>query len=228
MNRVVPILCVIVACELVAASALLWWWAVNPPPVPPPEHPRPDLSVLDSVTAGEIREWQELVARDTAKDWLNLAEIYVMYGYFAEADLCCRRSIELNPKSRESRFLTYYWWGAALYRLGRTEEAAATFRDAIPYAQGQEVSVCWYCIGLNMLREEKVTEAESEFRTAEDFFPADYELARILVRSGRAEEAVPILDHLIVIQPKTQKFFQLRARAAQALGDFEAVADFQE
>jgi tetratricopeptide (TPR) repeat protein len=226
MNRVVPIFCVIVACELVAASALLWWWAVNPPPVPPPEPPRPDLSVLDSVTAGEIREWQELVSRDTAEDWLNLAEIYVIYGYFAEADLCCRRSVELNPKS----FYTYYVWGTSLYRLGRTEEAAAKFRDAIPYAQGSPdgVSSCWYCIGLNLLREEKVTEAESAFRTARDFFPADYELARILVRSGRAEEAVPILDRLIVIQPKTQKFYQLRARAAQALGDSEAVADFRE
>ena len=224
MNRVVTILCAMVACELVAASALFAWLAVYPPPVPPPEPPRPDLSVLDAVTAGEIRDLQDRVQRDMAEDWHSLAKIYLMYGFFAEADLCFRRVVELNPKS----FNTYFWWGTALHRLGRTTEAAQTFLAAIPLAQGLWVDICWYGIGLNLLREEKVIEAEKAFRTGGDFFPAEYELARILVRSGRAKEAVPMLDHLIAVQPETQNFYQLRARAALALGDLKAVTGFQE
>ncbi len=221
MNRAVPILCVVVAAELVGAAALLGWWAVAPPsPSAAPEPPRPEMSFLDSVTAAEIRQRQAEVAADRAEDWRALAEIYVLYGFFAEADVCCRRAAALDPSS----FWTYFWWGTALSRLGETEASSEKFRAAVDVAEGPLADVTWYCIGLNLLREENPSEAETAFRTAPGYPPADYELAKLLVRSDRAAEAVPLLDHLIENHPQRQKYYQLRSRAARQPGDRDAAA----
>ncbi len=222
MNRAVPILCVVVAAELVGAAALLGWWAVAPSSPPAPEPPRPEMSFLDSVTAAEIRERQEQLAADRAEDWRALAEIYVLYGFFAEADVCCRRAAALDPDS----FWTYFWWGTALSRLGETQASSEQFRAAVEVADGPLADVTWYCIGLNLLREENPQDAEKAFRTAPGYAPADYELAKLLVRSDRAADAVPLLDRLIQDHPQRQKYCQLRSHAARQLGDSEAAADF--
>jgi tetratricopeptide (TPR) repeat protein len=221
MGKTVAILCTLVACELVMGAALLGWWAVSPTA----SLPRPDLSHLDAVSAREVRQrQQQVVTSDRADDWRSLAESYVLYGFFAEADACCRRAAALDPQE----FWTYLWWGAALSRLGRTTDSTATFRAAIPYAEGPLADVCRYCIGLNLLREEQPDDAEAAFRTAMGYAPADYELAKLLVRSGRAAKAAPILDGLIARHPQTEKYLQLRARAARLLDDPDAALDFQD
>ncbi len=222
MSRAVPILCVVIAAELVGAAALLGWWGVAPSSSPAPEPPRPEMSFLDSVTAAEIRERQAQVTTDRAEDWRALAEMYVLYGFFAEADICCRRAAELDPDS----FWTYFWWGTALSRLGETEASSEKFRAAVNVAEGPLVDVTWYCIGLNRLREENPHDAEQAFGTAPGYAPADYELAKLLVRSNRAAAAVPLLDRLIKDHPQRQKYYQLRARAARQRGDPDAAAEF--
>ena len=96
MKRILKILSVVVACELVAAGLLLAW------PTPfqyGPQPPRPDLSHLDSMTVREIHRRQQRVHSGRAADWQDLAEIYVLYGHFAEAVFCCQRSAEMNPES---------------------------------------------------------------------------------------------------------------------------------
>lgn len=222
MNRPVAILCVVVAIELLGAVATVGWWTWSSAPMPAP--PLPDLSPLDRVTAAEIQQRQQRVTSGRAEDWRALAEIYVLYGYFAEADACCHRAAELNP----NEFWTWLWWGTALSRLGKTGESSEKFRRAIPLAEGPLGDVCRYCIGLNLLREENPEEAEAVFRSAKGYAPAEYELAKLLARSGRGADAVKLLDGLIAAHPQTEKYLQLRARAARGLGDNVAAGVFQD
>lgn len=224
MSRPVVILSAVIACELLVAACLVGWWAHSDSTTTVPAPPRPDLTFLDSVTAEEIRGRQDAVAADQAEDWRALAEIYVLYGFFAEADICCRRAAELDPES----FWTHLWWGTTLSRIGDTKASTEKFRAGIPHAEDALADVCRYCIGLNLLREEDALEAEAAFRTAMGYAPADYELAKLLVRSDRSEEAVPILDGLIANHPQTQKYYQLRSRAARRLGDLDAGDKYQD
>ncbi|MGD9853720.1 MAG: tetratricopeptide repeat protein [Planctomycetaceae bacterium] len=219
MSKISPILYVLIACELVLAAALIGWWTAGSPSAL-----QPDLGFLDPVSAQAVRERQARVATGGADAWRDLGEIYVLYGLFTEAEACCRRAAALDPEA----FGTYLWWGTALSRLGRTAESSDAFRAAIEHAKGSLADVCRYFIGTNLLREENPREAETAFRAAPEFPPAQYELAKLLFRSDRAAEAIPILDGLIAAHPDREKCLQLRARAARAAGDVDAADSFQE
>ena len=69
------------------------------------------------------------------------------------------------------------------------------------------------------VKDKDVDKAESAFREAGDFLPAQRQLAHLLVRSNRATEAMAILDRLVTLHPNEVTFYQLRARARDALGD---------
>jgi len=224
VNGIIRMLCILVTCEMVVATAVITRWSLSPHSGPGLQPPRPDLAFLDSVTAQEIRDRQKQVTSDRADDWRSLAEIYVLYGFFNEASICCRRAAALDPEA----FWTYLWWGTALSRLGITSESTEKFLAGIPYAEDSLADVSWYCIGLNLLREENPHDAENAFRTSPGYAPADYELAKLLVRSDRVFEAVPILNRLIEDHPETEKYYQLRARSARLLGNWDLSADFED
>ena len=224
MNRIIRMLWILVACETVVATVVVGWWYFFPHSTPRPQPPRPDLTLLDRVTAREIRDRQEQVTSDRADDWRALGEIYVLYGFFDEARICCQRAAALDPES----YWTYLWWGTALSRLGATSESTEKFRAGIPYAEDALADVSWYCIGLNLLREENPHDAETAFRRVPGYAPADYELAKLLVRSDRVADAVLILNTLIRNHPETEKYYQLRARAARLLGDLNSCAHFED
>jgi tetratricopeptide (TPR) repeat protein len=224
MTRIIRVLVILIAGEMLMASIILGWWTDSPDLPSAPDVPRPDLTFLDAVTAQEIRHRQEKATEDNADGWRSLAEIYVLYGLFAEADISARRAATLDPHD----FWTYLWWGTALSRLGDTTKSTEKFRAGIPHAEGSLADVCRYCVGLNLLREENPRDAEQSFRAATGYAPADFELAKLLVRSDRTVEAVPILNKLIQSHPDTEKYYQLRSRAAHLLGDFASSADDQD
>ena len=89
MNRIIRMLWILVACETVVATVVVGWWYFFPHSTPRPQPPRPDLTLIDRVTAREIRDRQEQVTSDRADAWRALGEIYVLYGFFDEARICC-------------------------------------------------------------------------------------------------------------------------------------------
>ena len=186
-----------------------------------PQPPLPDLTYVDSATAEHIRQLAHKSENDMPEDWLALAKIYAIFGFFPAADLCCRRAAELDENSFEIAF----WWGMALDRLGRTGEAIKRFEQAAELAVGQfdagedRSIICWHHVGRNYLREENVEQAEAAFRKAQALPHSRVELAKILVRSERAEEAIPMLETLVAKQPTIPNFLQLLARAREATGD---------
>lgn len=221
MNRAAWGLLVVIVLEL--AGTFFWYRARKPASAD--EFPRPDLSILDSASAAEILSRQERVRKEsTSEAWTDLAAIYLMYGFFHEADACCQRAAELNPGA----ILNNFWWGTTLYRLGDLQKSSEKFLAAIPPGDPSQGVLSWYCIGLNRLREEQQEEAEKAFRAAAGFPSAEYELAKLLVRSGRADQALPIIEKLTRDDPQSIRYWQLRASAAEELGDLAHVDDFHE
>ena len=76
-------------------------------------------------------------------------------------------------------------------------------------------------IGLDYLRLDDRTNAEIFFRLTESDEIADFALSRILIRDGRAEEAVAILARLIERSPNSMRAHQMQGWAYEALGDVE-------
>ncbi|MFO1096266.1 MAG: hypothetical protein U0992_23625 [Planctomycetaceae bacterium] len=103
----------------------------------------PDLGVPDSAVAAEITSRQGRVQEDgTAEAWTDLATVFITYGFFAEADTCCRAE-SLSPEEN----LNNFWWAIALYRLGHISESNEKFRVAAKTAQPSQAPIIWYCIG---------------------------------------------------------------------------------
>lgn len=215
VRSVLGIICVL---ELGYACVLFNAWLSQTLP------PQPDISHLHGATRDELRELQQRVIDDpnNGKHWETLAEAYTIFGFFAEADWCANHAVELNPES----FNAMYWSALAFNQIGLTSAAIDRFERAIrlvdknpDQADPDAESRCWYCIGRNFLREENSEQAEVAFRKAGDFLPARRQLAHMLLRSDRSADAIVILDHLLKQYPNDVTFYQLRARARDAIGN---------
>src|SRR4030095_16052596 len=77
---------------------------------------------------------------------------------------------------------------------------------------------CWLNIGQDWLREENVPEAIEALRKAPDIPKAKFLLARVLIRSGRAKEAISLLDDLLRASPGMVECNQMKSWAEAELG----------
>jgi len=206
-----------VAIEIVGAVVFAVGWLRDP------AVPDRDLAQYHPATADAIRELERTVYDSSTSDnWLSLGKAYLAFGLFPQGEYCCEQAARGDAEAFEA----LYWWGVALNQLGETTEAIEKFQLAITLAHNQSPSDdaeprCWYGIGRNYLREENAADAEQAFRKAADYLPARHQLIRILVRSDRAAEAIPMLDELLSRYPKESTFYQLRARAREQTGDHD-------
>jgi tetratricopeptide (TPR) repeat protein len=185
-----------------------------------------DFRRLDPLTAAELQTLR-LAVRDGSQlcqEWRTLAESYLGNGYYVAAEQCFRKAVELDTQDVQAR----YGRGFCLERIGRTATAIDVFTATIEYADPELAKTCWYQIGRCHLREEDAELAEAAFRKTPSFTPAAYQLAKLLIRSGRADESIPILDRELSVSPNSLKLLQLRMRAAEALGDMESVRIFRD
>jgi len=74
-----------------------------------------------------------------------------------------------------------------------------------------------YNRGVDLLAQEKLGEAERQFRlalgTAPDLYSARYNLALVLIKRGRVEEALPMLEELTDKRPDDKDFLFARGHA---------------
>lgn len=199
MSRIQGILIAVIAGEL-AVGAVLFARQRRCPVAPVAE-----LSSTDPLAAAQIRALAQRCR--TPDDWAHLGDAYLAYGLFSAGEACCRLAAEGAP-TRADRA---YEWAFALERLGRLTEASRQYERAIELGHPRPGD-CWYYIGRNWLRQEKAEEAREAFQKAEDQPSARYELARLLVRSGRSQEALPLLERLSAEYPKAVQPYLLRYR----------------
>ena len=189
-----------------------------------PQFPIHVEKLLDPYTSESLHHLRMSLSVDKADDWYMLGEAYLAYGSYLQAEACFRRAAELDPESVE----IIANWGLALARLGRNTESNERFRSIAENAPALFRPEIWYRIGKNLLREEKSDEAEAAFRRVPEFPSAAYQLAKILMRSDRAEEAKLIIDDLLKAGANVMEINQIAAQCAEILGDKQASRKYYE
>src|SRR5207248_10295520 len=109
--------------------------------------PVPDLTMIDSITAGELRA--KAAQCRTPEQWADLGEAYLVTGFFPEAEACLGEAAALVPTADVA-----FKHAFALERLGRLEEANADYEAAVRLNHPRAAD-CWYYVGKNHLRREQ-------------------------------------------------------------------------
>lgn len=217
LNRALVLLFVI---ELSAGAVLCWNRLQRYEP------PLPDFGKVDDETKEALMSLREKARDGSGGQWRNLAEGFLGTGYYAAAEQCFFRAHELAPDDQRS----LYGFGFCLERTGSTSKAITALTEIAesPRTDAELSWTCWYQIGRCYLREEKPDEAEKAFRKIPEFAPAVYQLCKLLTRTGRAEEAIPLLEEQLELYPNDVKFLQLRGKAAAATGDTATAAEMRD
>ncbi|MFN0050966.1 MAG: tetratricopeptide repeat protein [Planctomycetales bacterium] len=210
MKRWQTLLRLIIGLELVGAAVAVGWrlssTSVLPPPVADSE---------DATTGRELLALPHAYLIDSGDKWRTLGETYLVFGYFAKADACLAKGAAAQPESAEIALTR----GMCLERLGKLDEAANWFRNAADLGTREVAPLAWYHLGRNFLRQERPDEAAAAFEAAGDLYPGSvYQRAKLLVRSGHAAEAEPLLEQLSEQYDNDLRILQLRARAADQTG----------
>ena len=211
----------VVAMELLVGGAAIAW------KVSAPRSPLADLSGVDAITAGALRQMVESVR--TPEDWRKLGEAYMSMGFFRESEACHRVAAERNAGNAE----TVQQWALALERLGSLDDANGAYARAAKLDPARSAS-CNYLIGRNELRQEDVPAARQAFQAVREPPAARYELARLLLREGKRDQAVAELNSLTREFPAAHQPLQLlhlialeekQPREALAAADRQDAAD---
>lgn len=184
---------------------------------------------------------------------------HMQSGRFLEAQLCCHKALEASPEhpelqhlmalvclnggqpehavewaSRAIRRVPKPWYlttlGAALMRIGRSQEAAAVFDKAVQLKPDD--AELWRNMGNALLKAGRLGDALLSFQRAVELNPADadaaYKAGVLLKEQGRLDEALVYLDRGAQAQPDHAPIFATRGfvraglkRYEQAIGDYE-------
>src|SRR6266516_3110705 len=166
----------------------------RPGPLPPVDW---SACLIEDTVAAQIREAEHHLQTDNPASWVELGAGYRAFGLFPQAEYCYRQADQLSPKDRSY----LYYWAECLGLMGRTREASKLHRRIIEAGLrvplgAETTQYCWLNIGQDRLREENVPEAIEALRKAPDIPRAKFLLSRVLIRSGRAKEAIILLDEL--------------------------------
>lgn len=187
----------------------------------------PEFYLDDPFLRRTFEELSEQARNGDDADWQHLAEALLGQGYYPYAEQNYRQALKLNPENLEARFGLAF----CLDKMGRLEESTGQYRMYLKGETSQPerqklVFYAKYAIGRNYLREENVAEAEKEFQKNFKFIPAQYQLAKILIRTGRTEQALPIIENQLENLPKSLAFHYLNYLALSQLGrQEEALAE---
>ncbi len=171
--------------------------------------PLPNAASLDAATLAELRATAAGVR--PAGDWSKLGESYLAVGLFPEAEACWRQATAIEPTAAEHAFKHAF----ALERLGRIEEANASYQSAIDKKYSRSTDA-WYYVGRNHLRLEDAKSAAESFAMAGNLPGARFERALLDARAGRGAEADAEAAKLMAEFPDAYPPVALRIRLALA------------
>ena len=196
--------------------------------------PRLDWRATEPATVRDIEASEMRLSSGAPDDWFELAEIYRTFGFFPESEYCYRQSDRMAP----NRPVVLYSIAVTLDLMGQTSEASAIYRKVLQLLEDNEGLVtkpydptvlgqyCWLRIGEDKLREENPAEAEKALRLANLLPKARLLLARVLYRSGHAEEASQLMDEMVQQFPGFMDFAQMKSWAEAELGHLDNARTF--
>ena len=179
----------------------------------------PDAQYVDPVMMEDYQELARQAETGSSQEWLKLGQAFLGQGFYSYAENCFRQAAEMAPDNLEAKAS----YAFCLERTGRTQASTLEYEKLVPLKIKRAAPFAsrnhfLYEIGKNYLREENAERAEEAFRKNKDFQPAEYQLAKLLVRSGRAEEALPIINSNLSDIPNSLNFLFLQSRALEELG----------
>lgn len=189
----------------------------------------PEVVLNDPLVMPQLQSLAREAEFGGSKEWGRLGEALVGKGFYAHAEPVFREALRLDPQN----FAAQFGLAFSLDRSGRIEESSKEYRKLLqlptPSKEGQASKFhAQYALGRNALREENAGEAESLFRQIAGYPPADYQVAKLMIRSGRAGEAFPIIERNLRDTPYSLEFHYLDHRAHLQLEQpreaFEAAA----
>ncbi len=203
--------CLLMIAVAVQSTILAWLlWGRPSGPVPP----LPNLSLIDSITASELRQLRDECG--SSDDYMSLGSRYFAYGFFPEAAVCHEIACELAPSDARARFE----WAFCLSHSGRYDESNKRYYEAIEL--GSERADCLYFIGQNYLRLDKLEEAKLAFTQAGDLPVARYELQKTAMRESDSPEVLGEVDKELADMrkkyPQSTDTYYLSARLARRMG----------
>ncbi len=188
--------------------------------------PELNFALLDKATAADLRELHQSLmqsvaaGRDNSKSWLAMADAYATYGYFREASRYYFQATQLDARNAKATFR----WALCLDRLARFPEAIDRFEQAASLTRDpRQRQACLYFIGKIHLKQDQPEEAIRAFRAGGKYIPCQYELANLLIRTDRVDDAEPLLMSLDRYANAIGVHL-IRARAAEARGALETAA----
>ena len=186
---------------------------------PPP--PMPAAEWLDPLSREDLAELARLAQSDRAEDLLTLGNALLGKGFYCHAELCFQRVRDREPDNREAA----HGMAFCLDRTGRLAESIRVYEQLVPNETGEKRQECLFAIGRNYLREEESLKAEQVFEENYDYIPAKLLWNRLLVKTGRAGQALPFIEDFLRTLPNSLRFQQLRLEACQQLGQLDKVQE---
>jgi Tfp pilus assembly protein PilF len=168
-----------------------------------------------------------------AESWYALGRVRYSLQRFQEAATCFERSLVLAPRSVKAENNI----GLAYEGLNRTDDAMAAYRLAIDWQKNEPhpSELPLLNLGILLLRQEKLDEAEALLTKAEAIAPRDpairEQLGHVYLQTKRYTEAQRQFQDAIALDPKKAalhfllgKVYHLEGQEAQAKGEFAIAA----
>jgi len=173
-----------------------------------------EFSRVDSISQTHLTELLQ-ATKENSRDgsaWQQLADGLLVHGYLAEAIAAYELAENFGAGTGERAF----WHAVALHQMGKLKNSTSQFELALQHPIPTNLkNFAWYGIGRNALRAEDANQAETSFRNALPLEPAQFELARLLLKQDRTQEAELFLRELLERQPEAHRVLQLLARAVE-------------
>ena len=201
-----------IACATAVGGLVIWRSLPTPVVIPP-------ALLADPMLAEELSGLAAAAEAGGQPEWMAFGDALLGQGAYRAAEAAYRRAAALNPDDIEARFAVAF----CIDRTGRMEESNEHYRACLelpepPGVQQSKKPFARYAIGRNLLRLEDEVGAEAAFRQNPGFPPAEYQLARILLFSGRPREAEVIVRRGLESLPLSLEWHRLHGRILDALG----------
>ncbi len=179
----------------------------------------PAFELSDSLLKEDLLALAQEAEKGGSREWINLGEAFLGQGFYSYAENCFQQAIKLDPQSA----LAQASYAFCLERTGQTQKSTREYHKLSELKPARSLPITsqnyyLYAIGKNYLREENTEKAEEIFRKNSGFALADYQRAKLMVRSGRSAEALPLIEANLKEIPDSMRFRLLQSQALESLG----------
>ena len=189
----------------------------------------PDVEFQDPYYEEELKALAPKAERD-ANGLLEMSDALLAGGFYVLAAEHYAQVLEEFPEHLPARFKLAF----CLDRSGQIEKSTVEYEKVVGVQpldemEKQLIDLARYSMGRNYLRLEDGEKAEEVFSKHEGFVPSQVQYAKLLVRSGRDEEAIPVLDRGLEQSPFSLTLHFWKARALEGLGKWEeAMVEYRQ